>query len=395
MLETVRQFAEEQLVSAGEAESTRNGYAHYFAGREADVMARWDSPRQREAYEWFTAELANLRSAFRWAADTGDLDTAAAIASFAGFLGIWVEQYEPVGWAEELIDRARAIDHRRLPQLYVMAAECYATGRVGDSVGYAEAGRLAIESGRFDEVPYEFEVALGATYATTGQTDQWVELCRNIIARKPRTHVLARAFLVMALTFAGATDEAKAALEGLFAAAEATGNPALLVYAHLAHGLAYRDADPAAAYDVHRRGLTIAQDSGNLLIESHLSGSLAQLAPTQGEPTDAFDYLTLAIRHFADAGSFSHLPVPLAILATVFNKLGHHEPAATISAFAAAPLTRTGVPEIDTTISHLREVLGDEVYESLACKGETMTNAEMAAYALEQIDRARADLLHR
>ena len=32
-------------------------------------MALWDSPRQREAYDWFTVELANLRTAFRWAAD--------------------------------------------------------------------------------------------------------------------------------------------------------------------------------------------------------------------------------------------------------------------------------------------------------------------------------------
>jgi hypothetical protein len=32
-----------------------------------------DSPRQREAYAWVTAELANLRAAFRWAADCSDL----------------------------------------------------------------------------------------------------------------------------------------------------------------------------------------------------------------------------------------------------------------------------------------------------------------------------------
>ncbi len=31
-------------------------------------MTLWDNPRQREAYEWFGVELANLRSAFRWAA---------------------------------------------------------------------------------------------------------------------------------------------------------------------------------------------------------------------------------------------------------------------------------------------------------------------------------------
>jgi hypothetical protein len=166
----------------------------------------------------------------------------------------------------------------------------------------------------------------------------------------------------------------------------------VLGYALLARGLAYRYTDGVTAYDAHRRGLTIAHDSGNRLIESHLAGTLAQLAALHGEPTDAYDYLTLAIRHFSDAGSFSHLRVPLAILATVFDRLGHHEPAATISAFAVSSLTRTSVPELNTTISHLREALGDEVYESYSRTGENMTNAEMAAFALEQIDLARGRL---
>jgi len=50
MLETIRQFAEEQLVQAGEADEVRTAHAHYFAAREADVLSLWDSPRQREAY---------------------------------------------------------------------------------------------------------------------------------------------------------------------------------------------------------------------------------------------------------------------------------------------------------------------------------------------------------
>ena len=157
-------------------------------------MALWDGPRQREAYEWLTVELANLRGAFRWAADHDDLDTAVAVANFAAFLGIWLEQYEPVGWAEELIDRARAVDHRRLPQLYVMAAMCYATGRVDDSSSYADSwpGRPS-KADVSTTVPYEFEVALSAAYATAGQPDQWVELCRNIIARRSGAHALAQA----------------------------------------------------------------------------------------------------------------------------------------------------------------------------------------------------------
>ena len=84
MLETIRQFAEEQLVAGGEATEVRTAHARYFAGRETDIMALWDSPRQREAYDWFAAELANLRTAFRWAADHGDLDVADANRNMCG-----------------------------------------------------------------------------------------------------------------------------------------------------------------------------------------------------------------------------------------------------------------------------------------------------------------------
>ena len=95
MLETIRQFAEDQLAATGRAEETRNAHARYFANLEDDVYALWDGVRQREAFEWFTVELPNLRAAFRWAADQHDLDIAAAIALYA-FIGGLLEQYEPL-----------------------------------------------------------------------------------------------------------------------------------------------------------------------------------------------------------------------------------------------------------------------------------------------------------
>jgi predicted ATPase len=85
MLETMRQFAEEQLVARGTATEARTAHARHFAGREADVTAPWDSPRQREAYTWFSAELANLRTAFRWATD--DLGAAVGRARTAPGVG--------------------------------------------------------------------------------------------------------------------------------------------------------------------------------------------------------------------------------------------------------------------------------------------------------------------
>jgi hypothetical protein len=390
MLETIRQFAEEQLVADGAATQVRAAHARHFAVREADILALWDSPRQREAYAWFTAELANLRTAFRWAADHGDLDTSAVIASYATFLGFWVGQFEPAGWAEELIESAKAVDHRRLAQLYAMAAQCYAAGRIDDAVDFNAAAHLAIASGRFDQLPFEFEAMIGGTYIHRGEPERWADLCRNIIARDPGAHTVTRGCLVMAN--AHVDEEAVAAAEDLLIAANATDNPQVASFALLAYGFVRRSTDPVDAYHVLRRGLKIAQDSGNLWVETQIAINLSRLAATDGDPMDAFDFLTLAIRHYHYTGNVSLMHQPLAAVAALLDRLGHHEPAATISGFAATLLARMTLPEIKTTITHLREALGDQVYESLARAGQSMTNAAMAAYALDQIDQARAEL---
>jgi hypothetical protein len=107
---------------------------------------------------------------------------------------------------------------------------------------------------------------------------------------------------------------------------------------------------------------------------------------------DAFDFLTVAIRNFYDSGSFSLMPSPLAILAAFLNRLGYHAPAATISGFAVNPLTRSAFPEFNSAIKYLRELFGDERYESLAREGAAMTNSAVATYAFDQIDQARAAL---
>ena len=104
----------------------RTAHARYFAGREADVLALWDSPRQREAYSWFTVELANLRAAFRWAADHDDLDTAAAIAVYAAFLGtLESSSTSPSGGPKSSSSRRRSSNTDGSRSCTAMAALCY------------------------------------------------------------------------------------------------------------------------------------------------------------------------------------------------------------------------------------------------------------------------------
>jgi len=392
MLETIRQFAEEQLVSSGEAEDARSAHARYFAGRKADVLALWDSAHQRDAYDWFTLELANLRTAFRWAADTDDLDTAITIATYAAFLGNLVEQYEPIAWAEELIEPARTADHRQLSQLYSMATQCYAFGRLDDADRYTESYLALPEVAESDGLPYQAEAFLGGVYLTHGRPDRWVELCRNTIARSTSPHIYTRISFTLALTTAGLHDEAKEASKDFSAVADAVGNPHIASYALLAYGLAHHDADPAASCDAHRRGMQIAHDSGNRQLESYHAGNLSWLASGRDDPIEALDNATIALTRFYNTGHYSVLPSALAVLVSILDGLGLYEPAATLSAPASTEFSGATYPEIAKALAHLREVLGDEAFEQFARRGEAMTNAALAAYALEQIDSARAHL---
>ena len=140
------------------------------------------------------------------------------------------ETFEPMAWAEELIEPARAVDHPRLAFLYVIASLCYTTGRIEAAVGYSDAGQIVLGRSR-DALPYGAEGMLGAVYLAIGQPERLAELCRALLARRRDSHVHIRSWLVVALSVAGSGGEAMDSADGLIEAAEATGNPSVLACA--------------------------------------------------------------------------------------------------------------------------------------------------------------------
>ena len=391
MLETIRQFAEEQLVASGDAAEVRAAHARHFAGKEADIMALWDSPRQREAYDWIATEFANLRTAFRWAADHGDLDVAAPIAVCTTVLGALVDNYEPVAWAEELIEPARAVDHPRLADLYEVATRCQMLGRVEEAVRYGDAGKIVVERSGYDALS-GFESWLGGVNVKQGIAHPEIEWIRGLLARGHDPYAVTRGALVLGLMRAGSHAEAMAAAKELIDAADAISNPWAHSYARLTYGIACCDADPVSARDALRKGLVIAQDSGNRYNETSLANVLGRLEARHGDPLTALDYLNFAIRRNHDSGNVLVMCVPLSVLAMFLQRMGRAEPAATIAGYAVNPHSAAWLPEIGSGVAHLREALGESAYESLARKGKTMTATEMVTYAYDQIEQARAEL---
>jgi tetratricopeptide (TPR) repeat protein len=271
-----------------------------------------------------------------------------------------------------------------------MSAQCWINGRVEDAVRYGDAGQPVIDAG--DELDHGAEGWLYGAYQAIGQPDRMVEWCRSLLARGRNRHTLNRTALVVALTTAGRYDEAIADAEGLVAAAEATNNPYAISFALLAYGIALREADAEGALDALHRGLSISSASGNRNVANHLLLNLSRQEAMHGDRQAALDYLSRTIRNYHDAGNASLLDGALAVVAFLMNQLGRRAPAATIAGSAYNTLTAISVPELITAIADLREVLGEEPYESLARAGKAMTTAEIVSYAYAQIDEAKTVL---
>jgi hypothetical protein len=166
----------------------------------------------------------------------------------------------------------------------------------------------------------------------------------------------------------------------------------VLTFALLAFGIAHTHTDPVAALEAARRGLKVAEDSGNRGNGTHLATLAARTEALYGDLLDALHYIAVAIHSHHNSGNPTNMRAALATLSTVLDRMGRYEPAAMIAGFASTPFSVTTYPELLTTTAHLRTVVGDQDYESLARKGETMSTAEIATYAYGQIDQARAEL---
>lgn len=397
MLETIRQFAEEQLVARGGASRLRTAHARYFAGREAIMMSVWDGPRQPEAYYWFSTELANLRSAFRWSADQGDLDAATAIVNVAGWLGVLVENVEPITWAEELFESARQEDHPRLAAMCGIASLCFLFGRVDDALYYSKVGQDALSRSPAQLRFGAEQLWLGAVYSAIPGSDRYVAFYQQQLEHSVDIYGLGQASLVTALRWSGRIDEAISAASGLTAVAEASLNPFVASFALMSYGMACSAHNPIRALDALRKGAKIAQETGNRSNESYIAMTIAMtLNRIEGEAADhlsSLDYLTLAIRNYHDSGNLTQLRASLGLLATFLDRRDKVVSAATIAGFASVlPTAAPSVPEFEAGITHLRDALTAEIYESLAREGGAMSMAEIVAYAYDQIDHVRAEL---
>lgn len=103
LLETIRQFAADELVKSGRTNEVRRRHARAFAA----LVVEQDQPLRADEHgvDVLTVEHDNIRTALRWSLEVGDVDTVTDIAATMG--RYWVLRglsLEGVDWLLEVLD---------------------------------------------------------------------------------------------------------------------------------------------------------------------------------------------------------------------------------------------------------------------------------------------------
>jgi len=392
MFETIRQFAFDRLTDTGDADATRDRHAAFFAHQAATHWDHWNGPRWRVAVEWVEVELANLRSAFRWAASRSHVEVATDIAAHAALMGFSVQLFETLSWAEELIEDAVAADIPRLPRLYTGAGYACFAGRPDAARRNAHRATELEDAGGYDscEPGYSmFVEALGHVYC--GDLDSYIELTGEVVRRYGATRGYGLASYVDGLQSAGRIEEALALTEQSVTAARDLGNPYWISYALWIAGMAFSRADARRALAAWDEGVAFVREHRVQFFEGFLARDAARLHTSDGEPEAALVLFGEAIAAFHRAGNVPQLVITLASVPALFERLERFDAAATlIGAMSQEPSSLHHVPELADIATRVRGRLGARAAE-LEATGAAFDLNAAAVYARQQIDAARRD----
>ena len=260
MLETLRAYAASRL-PADEAERFRRRHAGFMVDlaerAEAGLYGPDEPAWARRVERW----LDDLRAAWGWARDAGELDLAARLAAAVTRYAYWRLHGDLLAWGTWVAATVPA--HPRLAVAYAAAAAAaWSDGRLQEARDLARRG---VEVGGGPATPAAAAPleALGDVAMLTGDLAAALEAYRGVAALAapgdPAGLAIATANLALTLAYAGDDQAARATAEAAVAAALASANPTAIAMARFAEGEAFADADPARAAAAAGRGRAAGQ----------------------------------------------------------------------------------------------------------------------------------------
>jgi predicted ATPase len=385
LLETIRQFGEEQLAQNGLVDDVRRRHANYFAKQAVEWWQIWDGPGQRDALDWIQAEFANLRSGYEWAADHDEISIAAMIAAHSAVIALPLQQFEPTKWCEELIPGASAVHLRELGLLYGAAVLCAYVGRKDEAVEYGRSAVALNGDDRYDTFDPSWNEfwASAARVIAGGDPDTFVRECEQLAHRSAHARAVGLFGMFYVLPACGRADEAIKIAADVEVATQAYGNPFWIGWLCAGYR-AFTETDPEQARHGFETGLTYARDQQLPFVENRILQELAWLEGLHGVPAQAAELFDSVLDAFHRAGNHTDLRATLCYVAMFFDRLEMPEIAATV--FGGSRMSaESWVVGMPSALEHLRDVLGADRFDACVATGTAMEPMAAVSFAREKI----------
>jgi len=405
LLETLRQYAREQLDERGTSDTWRRRHAQHYA-----TFAEEAGPGLRSSDElaWrarLALDLDNLRAAVTWSIDRDDPDDVelglrivVALATQATLnrtfgVGAWAERAAPK------VDLAR--------RCAVLGAAASAAYQRGDLTRCEELVREATRDG----IPANPEAISSAwviasmVHAQAGDYERALEVISEAVQRvdeidgdlidRTGMHGTAAYWALMGGDEARARAEAETAL----ALARRSGSPSALSIGLLTFGFTWWKDDPDAALRAIEEGTQLVRAGAT---DANFGGALiasALIHARRGDTRPALAFLREGIAREHDTGDRGVVASTLHTVVDVLGAIGESEAAGVVVGVVTtgcmADMGFHGDPEgFERGRDEAERALGPTAYDAAVRRGAAMSFDEAATYALGELDRLIAAEVH-
>jgi tetratricopeptide (TPR) repeat protein len=401
MLETIREYALEQLEGSGEAERLRQQHASYYLALAEQVEAKLQEGRELSWLVLLKDEQDNIRAALGWALGGSDLPLGVQLTAALG--EAWAvrgDLSEVAAWLRVALDKSAAVTPRLRAKLLQQAGWVgYAQGYLAEPVALLEESLalLRVEGSpsevvkllhRLGEVVqhlgdnartqalYEEALAL-SDQVGEHQERAWILLSYGWLVRGTHNYAQAR-YLV---------EEGLGILRGI-GNLYGTG-VACWVLGHVARAA----GDEERAADAYQEALALARTAGDKGLIASILHNQAFLMLHRGDSAGADALLAESTALGREVGNWDQIAWNLAALGGVATAQGHPARAARLLGAADAwfnqikrVLQAPERVEHDGYVAVARAQLGEEAFAAAWAEGYGMSIEQAYAYALSEDD---------
>ncbi|MFA0732356.1 MAG: hypothetical protein RJAPGHWK_002247 [Candidatus Fervidibacter sp.] len=360
MLETLREYGQERLQEAGEAEETRKKHLEFFLGLAERAEGELQGTQQREWLERLEKEQDNFRAALSYGLEREPEKALKLAAALWRFWDIHSNFTEGRSWLERALEKGMSapapVRAKALNRAGVMA------WRQGD---HAAAQALLEESlTLFRELGDQRGIANVLNYSGN---IAWAQ---------------------------GDLERAKALHEESLAIRRALGDQGGIASSLGNLGnIAWAQGDYERAKVLYEECLALFRELGNQWGVANVLNNLGVVVRAQGDYGRARVLLEESLMLFRELGSQWGIANALEELAKLAGVKGQRERAVRLLGAAESSREAIGAPmylperlDYEQIMTELRSTLGDEAFAVAWEEGRTMTLEQAIAYALEHPD---------